>query len=297
MGYRAVRFDTDAAAAERWADALLDAGALSVDLADRDAETVAESPLYGEPGSDVAVAWPATRLTALFGDQDALDRALADVVATMGPVPPYVVLDVPEQDWVRATQAQFGPIRIDEQLWIIPSWSDVGRSGRGQSRARPRSRFRYGVASDDTALPRLAVGRPCREARPLLDYGCGSGILAIAAARLGASDVVGTDIDPQAIVASRDNAARNGVAARFFAADAVPSERLFDVVVANILANPLIVLAPALAHRVVPGGRLLLSGILVAQAAEVQEAYRPWFRIAPWKEEDGWVALEGTRLR
>jgi ribosomal protein L11 methyltransferase len=275
---------------------LLDAGALSVDLADRDAETLSESPLYGEPGSDVAAAWPATRLTALFGAQEALDRALVDVVAAMGPLPPHVVLDVPEQDWVRATQAQFGPIRIDERLWIIPSWSAVVDSDAVNLVLDPGLAF--GTGSHPTTRLCLAwLSATLPAGATVLDYGCGSGILAIAAARLGAGHVVGTDIDPQAIVASRDNAARNGVAAQFFGADALPSERVFDVVVANILANPLIVLAPALAHRVVPGGRILLSGILVAQAAEVQEAYGPWFRIAPWKEEDGWVALEGTRLR
>jgi ribosomal protein L11 methyltransferase len=132
------------------------------------------------------------------------------------------------------------------------------------------------------------------EGAHVLDYGCGSGILAIAAARLGARAVIGTDIDLQAIDASVANARRNGVLAHFVAPDALPSAR-FDIVLANILANPLIVLAPALARRIAPRGSLLLSGILSEQAASVQAAYEEWFRIAPWKEEDGWVALQGTR--
>jgi ribosomal protein L11 methyltransferase len=141
---------------------------------------------------------------------------------------------------------------------------------------------------------RLAIGSAPPMAARVLDVGCGSGILAIAAAKLGAAHVDGVDVDPQAIRASADNARANGVDARFMLADALPLTRA-DVVVANILANPLILLAPALAARVRDGGRIALAGILVPQAAAVQDAYAPWFTLAPWREHDGWVLLAGTR--
>ena len=143
----------------------------------------------------------------------------------------------------------------------------------------------------------MARGELPRGGERVLDYGCGSGILAIAAAKLGAGEVVGTDIDPQAIRASRANAQRNGVAATFAPPDALPAARRapFDVVVANILANPLMLLAPALAARVRPGGRIVLSGMLAPQAAAVAAAYARWFNIAVWRSEDGWVALAGVR--
>ncbi len=297
MGYRAVCFDIDAPSADAWTDALLDAGALSVDLADPDAQTAREVPIYGEPGSEPAGAWPVTRVTALFHDQSSLDAALVAAGIAMGaPLPAHAVVDVPDQDWVRATQAQFGPIRIDERLWIVPSWAQVVEPGATNLILDPGLAFGTG-SHPTTRLCLRWLSGTLPAGATVLDYGCGSGILAIAAARLGAREVVGTDIDPQALAASRDNAARNAVDAQFVSPDRLAPGRTFDVVVANILANPLIVLAPALAHRVAVGGRLLLCGVLATQAAEVQEAYAPWFRIAPWNAEDGWVALEGTRLR
>jgi len=128
----------------------------------------------------------------------------------------------------------------------------------------------------------------------VLDYGCGSGILAIAAAKLGAARVAGTDIDPQAIAASDRNARANGVRAWFGAPDALPGDA-YTIVVANILANPLILLAPALARRTAAGGRIALSGILESQAAEVRDAYAPWFKLAAWRAAEGWVLLAGER--
>ena len=130
------------------------------------------------------------------------------------------------------------------------------------------------------------------KATSVLDYGCGSGILAIAAAKLGARRVDGIDVDPQALRASADNARANGVVARFVAPDALP-DAAYDIVVANILTNPLVVLAPALARRVGDGGALALAGLLDAQAPRVAEAYARWFNIAPWRSADGWTLLAG----
>ncbi len=201
---------------------------------------------------------------------------------------------MPDQDWVRATQSQFGPIEITPALWIVPSWSAPVTPGALNLVLDPGLAFGTGSHPTTSLCLQWLAATPLAGAR-VLDYGCGSGILAIAAAKLGAREVTGTDIDAQALVASRENAVRNAVTARFVGPDALPPAAQYDIVVANILANPLMVLAPALAQRVRPGGAIVLSGVLAVQATEVAACYAPWFRIGVWKEEDGWVALAGTR--
>jgi ribosomal protein L11 methyltransferase len=295
VSYLALSFDIDADAAEVWADAVLDSGALSVDIADARAETPAEAPLYGEPGMAVTTVWPVSRLTALFSAASDLAAALAALAASGKVLPPHEIFSVPEQDWVRATQAQFTPLRITETLWIVPSWCEPIDAAAINLALDPGLAFGTG-SHPTTRLCLRWLARELRAGETVLDYGCGSGILAIAACRLGAARVVGTDVDPQALVASRANAMRNGVEAAFLRVDRLRGERIpFDVVVANILANPLILLAPALARRVRPGGRIVLSGILDAQALTVIAAYRRWFNIAICDSDDGWVALAGVR--
>jgi len=298
MAYLALRFDVDAAAADGWADALIAAGALSVDLGDPHAGTPAETPRYAEPGEPASPFWPLSRITALFAQESDWRGALADAAGALGaPAPPHEVHPVADEDWVRATQSQFAPIRITERLWIVPTW------------CRPVDPRAVNIALD----PGLAFGtgshpttRLClewlsvnlRKGEAVLDYGCGSGILAIAAAMLGAGRVDGVDIDAQAIAAARANATANRVDATFTPADRFRAGgATYDVVVANILANPLVVLSPLIAARVRGGGRLVLSGILAAQAPAVVSAYAGWFNIAVWSAgEDGWVALSGERL-
>jgi ribosomal protein L11 methyltransferase len=295
MSYLALRFDIDAAAAEVWADALMNSGALSVDIADAHAGTPAETPLYDEPGSAVTTAWPVSRLTVLFSAATNLAAALAALAASGKVLPPHETFSVPEQDWVRATQAQFTPLRITEALWIVPSWCEPIDPAAINLALDPGLAFGTG-SHPTTRLCLRWLARELRAGETVLDYGCGSGILAIAACRLGAARVVGTDVDPQALSASRANALRNGVEAAFLTVDRLRGERIpFDVVVANILANPLVLLAPALAQRVRSGGRIVLSGILDAQAAAVITAYRRWFNIAICDSDDGWVALAGAR--
>ena len=298
MAYLALRFDVEAGAADGWGDALLAAGALSVDVADPHAGTEAETPLYAEPGESAGTLWPVSRITALFAADADWRRALADAgMAVDAPAPPHEVHPVADADWVRATQAQFAPIRITGRLWIVPTWCKPADAAAVNIALDPGLAFGTG-SHPTTRLCLEWLSDNLRAGEAVLDYGCGSGILAIAAARLGASRVDGVDIDAQAITASRANASANHVTATFVEASRFGAGAAvdYDVVVANILANPLIVLAPLVAARVGRGGRVVLSGILAAQAPAVAAAYAEWFNIAVWKAgEDDWVALAGCR--
>ncbi len=294
MSYLALRFDAPAAAALAWSDALLEAGALSVDLSDPFAGTDDESPLFGEPGTVTEDAWALSRVNALF----AADSDIAAIVAATArerelAVPPFETLPVAEEDWVRNTQAQFGPIEIAPGFFIVPSWAAPPDPAALNLRLDPGLAFGTG-SHPTTRLCLEWLRESVRGGETVLDYGCGSGILAIAAARLGAGEVTGTDLDPQAIVASRANAHANGVAGTFVEPDALAGGT-YDIVVANILANPLLLLAPALAARVASRGRIALSGILEAQAGEVAAAYAPWFTLAASRASEGWVLLTANK--
>ncbi len=292
--YHGLTFDAAADAAERWADALLEAGALSVDATDANAGTPAETPLYGEPGAVGATRWPVSRLTALFDAATDAERALAQAAASLrGPLPAYSIAPIGGGDWVRKAQAQFAPIRIADRLWIVPSWCAPADPTAINITLDPGLAFGTG-GHPSTLLCLRWLAENLRHGASVLDYGCGSGILAIAAAKLGAARVTGIDIDPQAIATSRENAAANGVAAEFGLPDELPALAV-DVVVANILANPLEVLAPLLAGRVGVGGHVVLSGILEAQVGAVVAAYERWFNIELWGTADGWAVLAGVR--
>jgi len=294
MTFIALRFDASAAAAEAWSDALLDAGALSVDVSDPLAGTADESPLYGEPGEAVAQRWNWSRVVALFAADADWRSALRQVAQALAqPVPPHETFPVADQDWVRQTQAQFGPIEIARGFWIVPSWSAVPEPGAISLRLDPGLAFGTG-SHPTTRLCLEWLRETLAGGESVLDYGCGSGILAIAAGKLGAGRVVGVDVDPQAIRASDGNARQNDVAAVFVEPHALPAAT-HDVVVANILANPLILLAPALAQRVVADGRIALSGILDEQVDSVIAAYVRWFTLARWRRNEGWVLLAGKR--
>ena len=290
MSYLALRFDVSAAEAEAWSDALIDAGALSVDVSDPFEGTERETPMFGEPGMPPSSLWQMSRVVALLAQGADAGALLADASRGTGlAIPSYETHPVADEDWVRKTQAQFGPIEIAPDFFIVPTWSDPPRAGVLCLRLDPGLAF--GTGSHPTT--RLCLGwlrASIRGGESILDYGCGSGILAIAAAKLGAADVTGVDIDPQAIRASDANAAMNGVTARFAMPDGLGDGR-YDVVVANILANPLVLLAPVLCARVAPGGAIALSGVLAAQEEEVRAAYAPWFTLAAVREEEGWVLL------
>lgn len=295
MGWQNVSFLTDASHAEPMCDVLLDIGALSASIEDADAGTADEKPQFGEPGSVNSPGWVRSRVVALFEpDADvAAMLAQASVAIGLDGVPEWVVEEVAEQNWVQLTQSQFDPIRISERLWIVPSWHESPDPAAVNLVLDPGMAF--GTGSHPTTRLCLEwlehnVAAGCT----VLDYGCGSGILAIAAARLGAARVAGVDIDPQAVEAARANAERNGVTA-LFADSAQPVAGEYDLVVANILSNPLRVLAPAICAHVRSGGRLALSGILREQAEEIIAIYAQWLPMQVADVREDWICLAGTK--
>jgi ribosomal protein L11 methyltransferase len=295
MSFVALRFDIEAGVADAWSDALLEAGALSVEAADARAGSADESAVFDERQTTQPQWWPISRLTAICleeDDPDALVRRAARSIAH--PPPAYETSVVPDRDWVRETQAQFQPIRIEDDFWIVPTWCKPPTDDAINVVLDPGLAFGTG-AHPTTRLCLSWLRVNVRSGCSLLDYGCGSGILAIAAALLGARRVTGTDIDPQAVRAAADNARLNGVNGAFTLVDALPGQSC-DIVVANILASPLRLLAPALSARTRTGGRIALAGILSAQADDVIAAYAPWFAMSRWQTLEGWVLLAGTRL-
>ncbi len=294
MAWRSLVVAIDAAAAEPLSEALLARGAAAASIEDAAAGTSAERPVFDEPGATRAL-WARARLRVLVPAD--LDPAalLQSAAADAGlPAPSdFAVEPVADEDWVRQAQSQFAPIRISGRLWIVPSWHAAPDPEAIHLVLDPGRAFGTGSHPTTRACLRWLEQRVFPGAR-VLDYGCGSGILAVAAAKLGAGEAVGVDIDPEALAAARDNAALNRASARFLDAHA-PLDFSADLVVANILANPLAVLAPLLARHCRPGGRIALAGILEAQASRVAGAYAPWFDIAAFDRDEGWIALEGPR--
>jgi ribosomal protein L11 methyltransferase len=294
MAWQSVSFLTDAGHAEPFCDALIEAGALSASIEDADAGTADEKPQFGEPGSLATPGWERSRVVALLEADADVATLLGTAARALGlPVPAFSVEPVAEQNWVRLTQSQFDPIRVSGRLWIVPSWHEAPDPASINLILDPGMAFGTG-SHPTTRLCLEWLEREIRGGERVLDYGCGSGILAIAAARLGAASVAGVDIDPQAVEAARANAQRNGVTAGFFdSAEPVAGE--YDLVVANILSNPLRVLAPAICAHVRRGGRLALSGILREQADEIVGIYAAWLPLRVADVREDWVCLAGVR--
>ena len=295
MSWLAVSVELEAAQAERLSDALLEAGAVSVEVSDAQAGSLMERPIFGEPGGEPAASWPLNRVTALFDarvDAEAATRAALVSIGEVGAGQLHVSA-VAEQDWVRASQQQFGPVQISERLWVVPSWCAEPDPRAINLRLDPGLAFGTGAHPTTWQCLRWLEANLAAGAS-LLDYGCGSGVLAIAARRLGAGMVIGVDIDPRAIEAARENAAANAVEIQVTDPDTVPAGP-YDVVVANILSNPLKLLAPVLAALTKAGGSVVLAGILDRQADEVMAAYRQWFDMQVTSSKDGWTCLAGAR--
>ena len=289
--------------AEALSDALMEAGALSVSVEDADEGTEQEKPLFGEPGMEpTEAAWDHSRVVALT-DIDADQAAIVAEAAAaikLATVPAFTTRDVADADWVRLTQSQFEPIHIGKNIWVVPSWHEAPNPDALILELDPGLAFGTGSHPTTRLCMEWLEAHP-KPGKSVLDYGCGSGILAMVAKKLGAGDVAGVDIDPQAIESARANAERNACAIDFYVPDdlaVTPNERhakgQFDIVVANILSSPLKLMAPMLSGRVAPGGSLILSGVLARQAAEVAAAYAPFIKLGVWAEQDGWVALHGT---
>lgn len=280
--------------AEPLGDALQARGAISIEVTDADAGTPAERAVFGEPGSE-AEPWPRARLVALFDPavdpQAALQGALAEVEADA--LEAAFVDELADQDWVTLTQRQFWPIRAGRRLWVVPTWHRPPEPDAVNVLMDPGAAF--GTGWHPTTRLCLAwledrVGPGDR----VLDYGCGSGILGIAALKLGAGAAVGVDVDPRALEAARYNAALNAVPLEVLEPGA-PISQPATITVANILANPLRVLAPLIASHTRTGGAMALSGILDEQAGEVAQAYAPYASLEIAARDSGWVLLAGTR--
>ena len=296
MGWQNVSFLTDASHAEPLCDALLEAGALSACIEDADAGTPDEQAQFGEPGSVNSPGWTHSKVLALFEpDADvAAMLAAAALEVGLGQAPAFSIEIIEEQNWVQLTQSQFDPIRVSERLWIVPSWHAIPDPAAVNLILDPGMAFGTG-SHPTTRLCLEWLERKVSAECSLLDYGCGSGILAIAAARLGAGRVAGVDIDPQAVEAAYANAERNGVISALFADSAQPVAGEYDLVVANILSNPLRVLAPAICAHVRSGGQLALSGILREQAEEIIGIYAAWLPLTVADTREDWVCMSGTK--
>jgi ribosomal protein L11 methyltransferase len=292
MSWLSVCFEVAAPDAEAVTDALIAAGALAVDVEDAAAGSSGEEPQFAEAGV-APRAWRRNIVRALVA-ADADAAALVEAACGRAGIafPDYRVQAVADRDWVRATQSQFTPIRISPRLWIVPTWHAAPEPAALNIILDPGLAFGTG-SHPTTQLCLRWLERQIRGGESVLDYGCGSGILAIAAIKLGAVSAVGIDIDEQALLAARGNAIQNRVHVEFCAPD-WPG-RAADIVVANILAHPLIALAPLLARLTAPRGRLALAGVLASQAPEVCAAYAEWFDMAEDSTEEGWVLLAGVR--
>ena len=297
-----------AAVVEPLSDLLMDElEALSVSVEDADADTDAERALFGEPGMPApASGWERSTMKALFDTEAAADQAAAMALARFGtnsgkPGAHVQALQrVEDQDWVRLTQSQFAPVEITPEFWVVPTWHEVPAGAKQVIRLDPGLAFGTGTHPTTRMCLRWLARRGTEpgsaDLARVLDYGCGSGILAIAAALVGAARIDAVDIDPAAVQSTRDNAQRNGVAPhRLVPGLPAQAEGEYGVVLANILATPLKLLAPLLAAHVAPGGWLVLAGILARQADDIAAAYAPGLRVQVTDEEEGWVLMCARR--
>jgi len=296
MPWQSLVVDSDAEHANALSEALLGLGALSVDLLDADAGTPDEQAIFGEPGELPPGVWLHNRVSALFDSDKDLDSILHKAAIGIGlkQIPEHRIETLADNDWVRLTQAQFEPIPISPRLWIVPTWHTPNDPSAINIVLDPGLAFGSG-SHTTTRLCLRWLDNYLHGGESMLDYGCGSGILAIAAIKLGAARATGVDVDLQAVIASRDNAYSNKVEnVQFYLPDEAP-QTSYDLVVANILTNPLRLLAPLLANATRSGGQIVLSGILEEQAQDVMNIYQHWFDLNVPIFEDSWSCISGRK--
>lgn len=275
-------------------------GALSVSVEDADANTHSEQALFGEPGMPPPrEGWMHSVLTALFTDEATSSRAAATLLAQIQDLPELKLLalrPLPDQDWVRLTQSQFNPVQITPQFWVVPSWHQAPANARHVIRLDPGLAFGTGTHPTTQMCLRWIAGRSIQGQAVgprVLDYGCGSGILAMAACLFGATEVDAVDIDDAAVQAARSNAAANHVTMQVGRPEI--ARGTYGLVLANILATPLKLLAPLLCSHVAPGGVLVLAGILERQAQALIDAYAPHLALTVADRQDGWILMTAWR--
>ena len=299
MAWLLLKIQANAHNADTISDALMALGALSASIEDAHADTLAEQAIFGEPSSaDIQYPppgiWQQNIVTAMLNESTDTNKLLQNLrAATKIERFTYTTETIADQDWVRATQAQFDPIKITDKLYIVPTWHQAPNQDAINIMLDPGLAFGTG-SHPTTHLCLEWLTEQTLENKSVLDYGCGSGILAIAAKKLGACPVSGVDIDSQAIVASIYNAQQNHVEIDFFDANTF-SHQVFDIVIANILSSALMVLAPALASYCKIGGKIALSGILQAQSEALMLRYGEWFKMDAPKQKDAWILLTGTK--
>jgi len=280
---------------ELLSDALDALDALSVSVEDADAQTPAEQALFGEPGMPPPKdGWQRSRIVALFGQQQQADEAceLLQAQDFFEGCKLLGVRRVEDQDWVRLTQSQFAPVEITADFWIVPTWHDVPAQARQTIRLDPGLAFGTGTHPTTRMCLRWIATHDLSGQR-VLDYGCGSGILAIGAAKYGALSIDAVDIDEAAVTSTQLNAEANQVKLNAGLPELAQGE--YQTVLANILATPLKVLAPLLCAHVAGGGSLVLAGILERQAEELQQAYAPWMALEVADAEDGWILMTARK--
>lgn len=293
MSFQQLKINIDSKRAEQLSDIFFELGALSVSIEDQYEGTELEQPIFNEPGMDVKGLWEHSTVVVLLNADDDIEAIITASQNELNSTFDYVLEQVDDQDWVRLTQSQFEPIEVTSKLYIVPSWHTIPNPDATGIILDPGLAF--GTGSHPTTFMCLKyLAENITSNMKVLDYGCGSGILAITAKKLGAQLVDGVDIDPQAIESSLFNAENNQVNVNFYLPDTFTAGQ-YDLVVANILSNPLRMLASALASYVKPHGKIILSGILADQIEEMSTIYSQWFTMNTYTIQDGWACLEGLR--